>query len=114
VGRRGRRLTAAFGNVASRNQSFDWDAETVAETAHRQVSKLINPNAREIIFTSRTTESDNLAVKGMPSMHGATGNHIITVTTEHSTVLDTYLHLEEEGSTLPICRLTARVDELRQ
>lgn len=86
-----------YGNAASRNHRFGWDAEEAVEKGRKQVANLINASAKEIIFTSGATESDNLAIKGVAWMYGEKGNHIITVPTEHKAVLDTCKRLEKEG-----------------
>ena len=90
-------LTTRFGNAASRNHSFGWDAEKAVETAREQIASLIGATAKEIIFTSGATESDNLAIKGIAEMYRERGNHIVTQITEHKAVLDTCKRLEKCG-----------------
>ncbi|MBC8046265.1 MAG: IscS subfamily cysteine desulfurase [Fimbriimonadaceae bacterium] len=87
-----------FGNAASRNHPFGWEAEDAVDKAREQIAKLINCTEKEIIFTSGATEGDNLAIKGIYDMYARKGNHIITVTTEHKAVLDTCKHLEKLGA----------------
>jgi cysteine desulfurase len=90
-------MTNVFGNAASRNHQFGWAAEEAVENARVQIAKLIGATAKEIIFTSGATESDNLAIKGVAEMYREKGNHIITAATEHKAVLDTCKRLEKYG-----------------
>lgn len=90
-------FTDHFGNAASRNHSFGWQAEEAVDYAREQVAKLIGADPKEIIFTSGATEGDNLGIKGVFEMYASKGNHIITCTTEHKAVLDTCKHIERQG-----------------
>src|SRR5437773_11830532 len=86
-----------FGNAASSNHPFGWAAGEAVENARKQVADLIGANAKEIVFTSGATESDNLAIKGVAGMYREEGNHVVTCVTEHKAVIDTCKHLEKEG-----------------
>lgn len=86
-----------FGNAASRSHQFGWEAEQVVEAAREQIAKLVGASAKEIIFTSGATESDNLAIKGVAEACRDKGDHIITVASEHKAVLDSCKHLEKQG-----------------
>ncbi len=90
-----------FGNAASRNHAFGWEAEEAVEKARKQLAELVGATAKEIVFTSGATESNNLALKGVAEMYAQKGNHIITAATEHKAVLDTCKRLEKHG-----CKVT--------
>jgi cysteine desulfurase len=90
-------LTEHFGNPASRSHAYGWEAEKAVEDAREQVAALVNADAKEIIWTSGATESNNLAIKGAAHFYQGKGKHIITVKTEHKAVLDTVRELEREG-----------------
>jgi len=90
-------FTRHFGNAASRNHAFGWEAEEAVSLAREQLARLVNADPKEIVFTSGATEADNLAIKGVFEMYAGKGNHIITVQTEHKAVLDTCAHIEKRG-----------------
>ena len=86
-----------FGNAASRSHSFGWSAESAVDEARSQVAALIGAHEKEIIWTSGSTEANNLAIKGVAEMYGKKGRHMITCVTEHKAVIDPMKHLETEG-----------------
>ena len=97
-------FTETFGNPGSRNHSFGWKAEEAVDKARRQVADLIGADRKEIIFTSGSTESNNLAIKGAAEMYevapagsGKCRGHVITGNIEHKAVLDPCKRLEKEG-----------------
>ena len=66
-------LTEHFGNPASRSHAYGWDAEQAVEDAREQVAALVNADAKEIIWTSGATESNNLAIKGAAHFYQGKG-----------------------------------------
>src|SRR5438445_8890229 len=90
-------LTEQFGNPASRSHPYGWEAEQAVENARVEVAKLVNCDAKEIVWTSGATESDNLAIKGAAHFYKTKGKHLVTMKTEHKAVLDTIRELERQG-----------------
>lgn len=86
-----------FGNASSSNHKFGWEAEEAVSKARRQVAELIGARASEIVFTSGSTESNNISIKGVAEVYSEKGNHIITCTTEHKAILETCEYLETRG-----------------
>jgi cysteine desulfurase len=103
-------FTQIFGNAASRNHSFGWEAEEAVERARKQIADLVGATPKEIVFTGGATESNNLALKGVAEMYAEKGNHIITAATEHKAILDTCKRLEKEG--LRVTYLPVQADGL--
>jgi cysteine desulfurase len=110
-------LTSVYGNAASRSHGFGWAADQAVEKARAQVAKLIGATAREIVFTSGATESDNLAIAGVVEGRGGRGR-VITQATEHKAVLDTCSWLEKRGCAVTVLPVDAegrvRIDDLRR
>ncbi|MBU3649408.1 MAG: IscS subfamily cysteine desulfurase [Limnohabitans sp.] len=90
-------LREHHGNPASRSHAWGWEAEEAVEKARADVAALLNADAREIVWTSGATESNNLAIKGAAHFYQGKGKHLITVKTEHKAVLDTMRELERQG-----------------
>jgi cysteine desulfurase len=90
-------LTEFYGNAASRSHAYGWTAEEAVEQARQQIADLVNADAREIAWTSGATESNNLAIKGAAHFHRARGRHLVTLATEHKSVLDSMRQLERDG-----------------
>lgn len=106
-----------FGNAASRSHAFGWTAEAAVERAREQVAALIGAHPKEIVWTSGSTEANNLAIKGVAQMYRSKGNHLITCITEHKAVIDPIKHLETQGyrvTWLPVDKLGhIDLDQLR-
>jgi cysteine desulfurase len=105
-------FTETFGNAASRNHVFGWEAEAAVDEARHQIAAAMGASDKEIVFTSGATESDNLAVLGAARLLREKGRHVVTGATEHHAVLDAFRALEREGfavTYLPPDR-TGRVD----
>ncbi len=90
-------FTTQFGNAASRTHRFGWEAEAVVEDSRETIGDLIGADAKEIVFTSGATESDNLAIKGVAEYYERRGKHIVTTQIEHKAVLDSCKRLEKQG-----------------
>jgi cysteine desulfurase len=86
-----------FGNPASRQHAYGWRAQDAVDRAREQVAELIGASSREIVFTSGATESNNLALKGAAHALRGRGDHLVSVQTEHKSVLDCFKRLQTEG-----------------
>ncbi len=111
-------LREKFGNAASRSHAFGWEAESAVEQAREQIATLIGASAKEIVFTSGATESDNIAVKGVAHMYRDKGNHVIIQETEHKAVIDPAKYLEQNGFEVTVLGVDKygmiRLDELEK
>jgi cysteine desulfurase len=90
-------FTERFGNAASRQHAYGWEAQEAVDRARRQVADLIKASSNEVVFTSGASESNNLAIKGVACALRSRGNHLVTVATEHKSVLDSCARLEHDG-----------------
>ena len=90
-------FSECFGNAASGNHCFGWEAKKAVDLAREQFALMIGANPEEIVFTSGATESDNLAIKGAAMALREKGNHIITSQIEHKAILNTCCVLEQQG-----------------
>lgn len=95
-------FTEKFGNAASMQHAFGWEAEEALDLSREQVAQLIRAKPSELVFTSGATEAINLALRGVFEKQGSVKNHIITCATEHKAVLDCCKVLEQAGATLTI------------
>lgn len=90
----------SYGNPHSRTHAYGWESEKAVEEARAQVAALIGAEAKEIVFTSGATESNNMSIKGVARFFGRGAGkkrHVITTQTEHKCVLDSCRHLQDEG-----------------
>jgi len=90
-------LTNQYGNPHSSTHAYGWESEAAVETAREHIAKMIGADAKEIIFTSGATESNNMSLKGVARFYGQKKKHIITTQTEHKCVLDSARVLQSEG-----------------
>jgi len=100
-------FTEKFGNAASKQHRFGWEANDAVERARKQVAALIGAGSKDIVFTSGATEANNLAIKGAAAARRGDRNHMVTIATEHKAVLDPMARLEKDGwrvTVLPVHR----------
>ena len=90
-------MDGIFGNPASKSHYYGWHAGQLVDRARQQIADLIHAQAKEIIWTSGATESNNLALKGIAQSDLSKGKHIITSQIEHKAILDTCHELEQQG-----------------
>lgn len=107
-----------FGNAASRGHSFGWAAEAAVDKARAQVAAILSARPDSIVWTSGSTESNNLAIKGVAHRYRSKGRHIITQTTEHKAVLDPCKRLCTDGCEVTWLQVDRRghidLDELKR
>lgn len=111
-------FTEKFGNASSRHHRYGWEADAAVEQAREQVARVIGARTREVVFTSGATESNNLALKGALNAARQRGRHIVTVATEHSSVLEPCQRLARDGAQVT-CLTVGRdglvdLDQLRE
>jgi cysteine desulfurase len=98
-------MTSLYGNAHSRTHMYGWESDAAVEAARESVAKLIGASAKEVVFTSGATESNNISIKGTARFYKGRKTHVITTQTEHKCVLDSCRALEQEGfsvSYLPV------------
>ncbi|HJT32450.1 MAG TPA: aminotransferase class V-fold PLP-dependent enzyme [Pirellulales bacterium] len=86
-----------FGNAGSVSHTFGWEARDAVTDARERIAAAIGAQAREIVFTSGATESNNLAIRGVAERTKRRGNHLVSVATEHRAVLDPLARLARHG-----------------
>jgi cysteine desulfurase len=86
----------AYGNASSADHIYGWQAKEAVEEARTQLASNLGAHAKEMLFTAGATESINMALRGIVA-NKVGKKHIITVSTEHSAVIDTCKALEEDG-----------------
>ena len=94
-------FTTVFGNPASASHQWGWKAQEAVEAARKEVATLIGASAREIVFTSGATESNNMAIRGLADRAIGGRRHLVVSAIEHKSVLETATRLAQSG-----CRLT--------
>src|SRR5438132_7978241 len=90
-------FTQAFGNPASSSHQWGWKAQEAVEDARRDVAAILGASAREIVFTSGASESNNFAIRGIAERPGQTRRHIVVSAIEHKSVLEASARLETMG-----------------
>ena len=100
-------FTEEFGNAASRQHRFGWRANDAVERARKQVASLIGAGTKDVIFTSGATEANNLAIKGAATARRGERDHLVTVATEHTAVLDPMARLAREGWQVTVLPVSA-------
>jgi cysteine desulfurase len=86
-----------YGNPHSRTHKYGWDAEKAVDKARAHIAELVGADAKEIMFTSGATESNNMAIKGVAMFYKTRKKHVVTTQTEHKCVLDSCRWLEQRG-----------------
>ena len=99
-------FTERFGNAASRQHAWGWEARDAVDVARSQVAALVNASAGEITFTSGASESNNLALKGVVAARRGAGNHVVTTAVEHKSVLDVCRSFAADGIEVTVVGVT--------
>ena len=95
-------FTEVFGNPASASHQWGWKAQEAVEEARRRVAALIGGTAREVVFTSGATESNNWAIKGVAAAAPPERRHVVCSAIEHKSVLEGCKALEKSGWTCTV------------
>eukprot|EP00617_Octactis_speculum_P019316 CAMPEP_0185768168 /NCGR_PEP_ID=MMETSP1174-20130828/48006_1 /TAXON_ID=35687 /ORGANISM="Dictyocha speculum, Strain CCMP1381" /LENGTH=495 /DNA_ID=CAMNT_0028452743 /DNA_START=18 /DNA_END=1506 /DNA_ORIENTATION=+ len=90
-------MIGLYGNPHSRTHMYGWESDKAVEDARAKVASLIGASAKEVLFTSGATESNNISVKGVGRFYKKRKNHVITTQIEHKCVLDSCRALQQEG-----------------
>lgn len=106
-----RAMTEQYGNAGSTSHLFGWDAQELVDQARRTVAAAIGASAREIVFTSGATESNNLALRGVCQRTRRKGDHLISVVTEHKAILDPLARLARQGFQVTLLPVAAQGED---
>ena len=100
-----------FGNAGSSSHQFGWAAKEAVDSARQTIAEAIGARAKEIVFTSGATESDNLAIRGVAEKYRRKGNHLLSVCTEHPAVLDPLEGLQRRGHEVTLLQVVQSPDQ---
>jgi cysteine desulfurase len=100
-----------FGNAGSTTHTFGHAAKQAADAARESIAANIHAAPREIVFTSGATESNNLAIRGVAERWSGKGRHIVSVATEHPSVLEPLEKLARRGFEITLLPVTTAGDD---